>query len=155
EQHVPLNVFVRGCSGCLDTTFGKKGLAAISANPYLIALDASDRIVLVEYDNQGQYSLARFSADGAIDNSFGTRGTTSLTMRALGLAVAASGAPLVTGFHSSGGPTDPVYGAASRFDPNGSPDSTFGQGGITELTTSWTLLGSVALLPDGSFVSAG
>jgi uncharacterized delta-60 repeat protein len=144
EHDVPLDVFVRGCPGCIDTTFGTKGFAATSAWPVALAIDSLDRIVVATQDNDAH--VMRFSADGVLDATFGDAvpqfGQTSRT-----LTLTAAGAVILDG-------ADAYGPALARVAPNGKLDTTFGTGGVLRHSTvdPCTFPG-VALAPNGDYIA--
>jgi uncharacterized delta-60 repeat protein len=160
-QLTPLAIFVRGCPGCLDTTFGVKGKAALTDNPYMMTIDSSDRIVLGEEidSNINAGAVARFNADGSVDSSFGSSGSTHLAysmenMRSL--SIAANGDIVLVGTLVPQNPNVPFFGLAARFTTSGAVDLGFGQSGTVLVPTpSRSTFETVAHLADGTFVSAG
>jgi uncharacterized delta-60 repeat protein len=66
EQEFPLHVFVRGCAGCLDTSYAANGVAMLPHVATLATLDASDRALVVTWPA----TVSRFAADGGLDPSF-------------------------------------------------------------------------------------
>ncbi len=117
--------------------------------------------------------LARYTAAGALDPSFGGAGTgvfditddVAHRFSFGGLAAAPDGKLIVVGSHVEPGPdgTIPAFGehhdlgaAVLRFNPDGTLDADFGTGGRQVMTTGVFMSGdSVVALPDGSAVVAG
>jgi uncharacterized delta-60 repeat protein len=66
-------------NGSLDTTFGNGGdvITSIAGEPAGVALDASDRLIVVgspPASSTSDMTLARFNTDGTLDGSFGSGG---------------------------------------------------------------------------------
>src|ERR1022692_2848609 len=78
QQTASLNVFIRGCPGCLDTTFGTNGRTTVSNIPGSLAIDSSNRIILAmsppTVDTATISILVRFDSNGSADPSFGVNG---------------------------------------------------------------------------------
>ena len=104
--------------------------------------------------------MARYNADGSLDTTFGTSGkvvTDFGVRRGRGRAIALQpdGKILVAGNMSGGGGND-NFGVV-RYNPDGSLDTGFGTGGMTNTDflggTDWAE--GVALLPNGKIVVGG
>jgi uncharacterized delta-60 repeat protein len=140
--------------GTPDGNFGSGGKAIVpqfstgtsNDNDYAssLALDASGHVVLAGSDvgyfpssstYGSRFAVARLTADGRLDNSFGSAGQTTVSYgtgglseyaNAAGVAVDASGRIVVAGTAGDGG-----YGyrfAVTRLNGNGNLDSTFSGG---------------------------
>ena len=103
--------------------------------------------------------LSRYNPDGSLDPSFGTGGkvATALGANQAGaedMTLQADGKILVAG--STASPTGADF-ALARFNPDGSPDISFGTGGAvsTDLFGSDDSAEAVALQTDGKIVLAG
>ena len=117
-----------------------------------LAVQADGKIVLAGYSN-GNFGIARFSAEGALDESFGDGGRVVTDFDAAdygyGVAIQADGKIVVAG--SSGDDF-----ALARYNTDGSLDSDFGDGGRV-----WTDFGdfeqglSLTIQVDGKIVVAG
>jgi uncharacterized delta-60 repeat protein len=127
--------------GAPDKTFGKGGkvVAAIGHGAdvvHAIALQADGKILVagsVDESLKGKsFAIARFNVNGSLDTSFGTRGqvVTSFGSRsdeAFAIVVQPDGRIVAAG-HTA----DPVSGvnfALARYNADGSPDASFGNGG--------------------------
>ncbi len=137
--------------GVLDTTFGNGG-TLITPNfgeAYGLALQTDGRLVAAGstclYYEVCNVALARYTADGQLDPTFGSGGLASADFGgadvAYDVAVLPDGKLLV-----AGSPT------LARFNPDGSLDPSFG---IDGSATSGFTARSVALQPDGRIVVAG
>jgi uncharacterized delta-60 repeat protein len=153
-------------NGSLDTSFGSGGFTAttaIGSTPYdvtgpedvALALQNNGSILVASsYFNL----LARFTTSGQLDTTFGSGGIVNLanpgpngTSAPTRIAVEASGKILVAS--GSGGPTPQVQaGTISRYNANGSLDTTFGAAGTAASVASAAAL---LLQGDGKIVAAG
>ncbi|MBF8255996.1 MAG: putative delta-60 repeat protein [Anaerolineales bacterium] len=124
--------------GSLDATFGTGGKATTPigtddwANSVVIQPDG--KIVAAGYTGflNTDFALARYNTDGSLDTTFGTGGiaTTAIGIHsyAKGVAVQSDGKILAAGDSTNGaGDSDFVL---IRYNAGGSPDTTFGTGGI-------------------------
>src|SRR5262245_37978532 len=131
-----LPALAHGAAGDLDPAFGSRMTAIGTLNDHAsgLAIDASNRLVAVGYSNQGteDFAVVRYTADGALDPSFGPVtsgrvttpvGTGSDVARAV--AVDASGRIVVVG--STVG-TDSDF-AVVRYQASGTLDYSFGFNG--------------------------
>lgn len=192
SSHADFGIVKLRHDGSLDTTFGepdigsaRKGFVRLDIaganfhdNAYAMAVQKDGRIVLagttpVFHDgfNYNQVALARFSADGVLDTTFGSQGVVTLApfYGAAGdvlttIALDQAGNPGADGRIVIGGYT---YGRncafLARVNANGSVDTTFGSGGRVILADANTggvrsglsLLYSARLAADGKIVALG
>jgi uncharacterized delta-60 repeat protein len=163
--------------GTLDTTFGNKGtaLTTISASyaggssvhMINVAVDASGRIV-VAGNTAKDFLVARFTANGSLDTTFGAAGTGVVTTDISGtggqddaysLALQGDGKILVGGL-SEPPNTASFATALVRYTTDGRLDTTFDGDGIA---TAYSVPGYVpqseadalVVQPDGKIVAAG
>jgi uncharacterized delta-60 repeat protein len=115
----------------------------------------------VAWAHDSGFGLARYTADGALDQSFGTAGvvvtrSTQRSFVANALALQSDGRILIAGM-ASDLPTASLQLAVARYNPDGSPDGAFGTHGLA--TTSAGPTGAqataLALQPDGKILAAG
>ena len=150
--------------GTRDASFGSAGIVTTDffgsgdvANA--VAVQADGKIVVGGFavDAMGinsDFALARYTANGALDTSFGTNGivTTDLGTQSddiRALAIAPDGRIVVTG-------TAGEDIALARYTPDGKLDAGFGTGGKTITDLGFDDIASgVAVLPDGAIVIAG
>ena len=120
-------------NGSLDTSFGKGGIASVRPFPPT-AFDASTGGLALQPDGKilvaAGNALVRFLPNGQIDSSFGTSGVAALAANATAIALLSTGKMLVL----SGGvnplaPTSVSLGAITRYNSNGSLDTSFGVNG--------------------------
>ncbi len=171
-------------TGSLDPTFGTNGVVmAPPAGDYgdfshaLVAQADGKLVVAGEVDNNvtdangnvyvvSSFALGRYNTDGTLDTSFNGTGRVTLPpgnfttneFTAV-LYQPADGKIVAAGYEES---VDPSVGgfAVARFNPDGSPDTTFGSNGMTTTFFGDSSLGSpftsgAALQPDGRIVVVG
>lgn len=145
----------------LDPTFGTAGKATATAfggDNSAMALQPDGKIVIVG-GTFTDFILARFNADGTLDQSFDGDGKVTTDMvsgrqeEALGVAVQADGRIIVVGYTGTagGGPTN---FAIARYNRDGSLDTSFGSGGkVVSGVTG--IARAVTLQPDGKILVVG
>ena len=158
-------------AGDLDPTFGTAGMVMTDINrstdiAQAVAVQADGKLVVVgqtykHNDFSGEdFVVTRYNTDGTLDNSFGSGGKvrtdfpglaavpSSVVIQPNGKIVVAGGAfPLFTFLGNF---------EVVRYNPNGSLDTSFGNGGI--VTTNFpegSYASSVALQADGKVIAAG
>jgi uncharacterized delta-60 repeat protein len=148
-------------NGTLDTTFGTDGTVttSITGNDHATALavQPSGKLVVAGFsvvnNGEGEFVLARYDRDGALDTGFGTGGTVTTAF-----AGSASGAHAVVA-----GPDGKITAAGNagglalaRYNRNGTLDNTFGTGGEVVTSAGERVGGASALVLDGNeLVAAG
>lgn len=171
-----------GDGGYLETPVGDWAVAkAIALQPDGKIVVAGTRSPQAGDDVQSEFVLARYNPSGSLDTSFGTGGTTSTVIPespppstptsssfppfadASSVAILPSGEILVGG--SAGfeiqsnfmyGSTVTSFFALARYEPDGSLDTAFGDGGILQTRFDGDLtLSGIALRPDGRIVAVG
>jgi uncharacterized delta-60 repeat protein len=146
-----------GTGGKVVTDLGSPNGSADGAQDVALAPDG--RIVAA-----GLTGLARYNADGSLDDTFGDGGklVTAPGIRARGVALQPDGKILLAG--QAGGATDPDTGATdhdfalARYTSDGSIDPTFGTNGVATTSFSDGPLEDafdLAVQPDGKIVAAG
>jgi uncharacterized delta-60 repeat protein len=159
-------VMRRDANGLLDTAFGTNGTSTLQIGGYStsveqVAIQPDGKIVVAgrTRDSSADVTqlpfLARLTATGALDGSFGVNGVTRFTNRPVvdflpGLALQPNGKILVAAPEANGG-------FVARFDANGAADGSFGAGGIATVDPSSGLdtLASLTLAPGGAIVLGG
>ena len=163
--------------GSLDTTFDGTGYAV---TPFLlsgaggqlvdqcsaVAVQADGMIVSAGFTaEQGpdHVALTRHTASGQLDTAFGSGGlldinasaTSNGNSHANALLVQSDGKLLVAGY--AGGAGNNTDMLLMRLNSDGSPDATFGSGGITRtpVGTGEDIANAMVLQPDGRIVIAG
>jgi uncharacterized delta-60 repeat protein len=143
--------------GSLDTTFGTKGkvLTKIAGGGagYAMKIDASGKIVVAGVDGKGALAVVRYTANGALDKTFGKGGvatTASISTNSFGyldLAITpASAGPADAGKIVVVGP-----GAVARFTTSGVLDTSFDNDGFVSFPDT-TSMPSVVIQNDGRIV---
>src|SRR5205823_14113327 len=158
-------------AGDLDPTFGTGGMVMTDINrstdiAQAVAVQAYVNLVVVGQtyklnDFSGEYFVVtRYNTDGTLDNSFGSGGKvrtdfpglaavpSSVVIQPNGKIVVAGGAfPLFTFLGNF---------EVVRYNPNGSLDTSFGNGGIVTTTfPEGSYASAVVLQSDGKIVAAG
>jgi uncharacterized delta-60 repeat protein len=152
-------------NGSLDPSFGTGGIvttsflggdSATDVAVYPNAGTANDsKIVVVGYTGAGggYREVARYNPDGSLDPTFGTGGK---SVTAFGLtwavALASDGKVVVAGGDGTSGGSFTL----ARYNVDGTPDATFGNGGVvtTTIATAY-LFRDVAIQPNGDIVAVG
>jgi uncharacterized delta-60 repeat protein len=128
-------------SGVLDTTFGTAGITQIdfygsSDSGYGVKLSNNNSIFVggaITNGGNQNFGLAKLSADGALDTTFGTGGKVDISIPTLtgeqsyDLVVQSDGKIVLVGY----GDNAVRYGALARYTANGILDTTFGASGTT------------------------
>jgi uncharacterized delta-60 repeat protein len=137
-------------NGTLDPTFGTGGIAtveAFGATTSGVVVQPDGRIVIA---NGG---LFRFLSNGQLDTTFGTGGTTKVAgFDPSGLTLLPDGKLVVSCAFDNGGDEFLNSGSVSRYNSDGSMDTSFGING--QLATPGPANGLV-FLSSGEFVVAG
>jgi uncharacterized delta-60 repeat protein len=167
----PFGVFWR--AGDADRTFGPPATPGrvvtdfplpVETDPYYDALQYPDgrRLVLRTTKNPNAVeglSLARFRADGSFDGTFDGDGRLFLPGRwNLGLTLALQGDKILFAAVRSGGTYADALLDVFRLNPDGSPDATFGTGGVATVPIGVEHEGTIRrpedllVTPDGKIV---
>jgi len=158
-------------AGDLDPTFGTAGMVTTDINrstdiAQAVAIQADGKLVVVgetykHNDFTGEdFVVTRYNTDGTLDSSFGSGGKvrtdfpglaavpSSVVIQPDGKIVVAGGAfPLFTFLGNF---------EIVRYNPNGSLDRSFGNGGIVTTTfPEGSYANAVALQSDGKIIAAG
>ena len=153
-------------SGALDPTFGSGGKVSVavgSSTDYVgaVALQADGKIVVAGGSYNGtnyDIAVARFTAAGVLDNTFGTGGKVISAISganegAYGVVIQPDGRIVIAGFSNSGNDRF----ALVRYLPDGTLDSSFGTGGVvtTHFGHGHDVANGLTLQADGKLVAAG
>ena len=160
--------------GTPDTTFGRGGkvrtdFPGLAAVPSSVVIQPDGKIVVAGgafplFTFLGNFELVRYNPNGSLDRSFGSGGivTTTFPEGSYASAVAlqpdgkiiAAGTVFVDFIIGESSNTD---FALARYNSDGSPDATFGNGG--QVSTDFVGLEddafSVLIQPDGKIVAVG
>ncbi len=134
--------------GSLDSTFGVNGFAtprffAADEFAYGMALQADGKIVLsgstLDAGGHNMPSLVRLNQDGSLDSTFGTSGiaiisVTEIDNKLSNVFIQADGKIVASGHFDQGLTLSGQFDfdiLVTRFNPNGTIDSTFGTAGLT------------------------
>jgi uncharacterized delta-60 repeat protein len=165
-------------SGQLDTSFGAGGLVNLQyASPTQLALQSNGKI-LVASGASGTLGftlnplsaptaqageITRYNSNGTLDNSFGEAGTAASVASASALVLQSDGKIVVAGAITSKRnkpltASDVGFGIM-RYNSAGTPDRTFGNGGVavTDFGATATDSGpyALAIQSNGDIVAAG
>ena len=160
-----------GAPGDLDPTFGRGGAVTTDftgsndiANAATLQGDgkivtAGIRFVGISAAT-GDFLVARYNADGTLDKTFGQRGSVvtdfGMTESASAVAIQPDGKIVVAGGTF---PTFVFQGfyALARYNPNGSLDTGFGNGGpvVTTFNSEGAFASGLVIQPDGKILVAG
>jgi uncharacterized delta-60 repeat protein len=161
----------QGAAGDLDPTFGSGGTIMTDINrstdlAQAVALQADGKLVVVgqTYKNNDysteDFAVARYNTDGTLDTTFGRGGKVRTDFP--GLAAVPSSVVIQTdGKIVVAGGAFPLFTFLGnfeivRYNPNGSLDRSFGNGGIVTTTfPAGSYAFDVALQPDGKIIAAG
>lgn len=150
--------------GTPDFTFGSSGKVTLGGVGFArgLAVQADGKLV-VGADGP---VLARFSTFGSLDPAFGASGLVTPDFRVADVAVSPDGKIVAAGSDVviiGPDPEDPEGSigrevvAVGRFNADGSPDATFGEGGkvLTELHEVASRAAAVLIQTDGKIVAVG
>lgn len=122
----PIDLFVRGAPGSIDTTFGSGGVTEFAAEPgtfntaYAIAADSKGGLAIAR-SVKSTLVVTRLRDDGTPDQTFGTQNVDPSGIGA-GVAVSQTGNVVVL--------VNPNNSSVHRFTPAGLHDPTFGTAGV-------------------------
>jgi uncharacterized delta-60 repeat protein len=143
--------------GALDPTFGAGGLVTTDFGGFdsaqALAIQSDGKIVAAGSAG-GDFALARYNADGSLDSTFGSSGKVTTDFGGFDAASAVAIQP--DGRIVAAGRTEGGDFALTRYNSNGSLDTTFGGGGkVTTDFGGFDAAFGVALQADGKIVAAG
>lgn len=166
-----LTGIAQAAPGGLDPTFGIGGRVTTDFNlstdiANAVAVQPDGKIVVGGFtytnnDFSGEdFALARYNTDGSLDTSFGTNGRVTTDFPGLAAEIGAivvqpDGKILVAG---AAFPLFAFLGnfELARYNPDGSLDAGFGDGGIvTTVFPHGSAASALALQPDGKIIAAG
>ena len=160
--------------GTLDNTFGSRGrvrtdFPGLAAVPSSVVIQPDGKIVVAGgafplFTFAGNFEVVRYNRNGSLDTSFGNGGivTTNFPQGSYAFDVAlqpdgkiiAAGTVFVNFIIGESSDTD---FALARYNPDGTPDATFGNGGqvSTDFVGFEDDAFSVLIQPDGKIVAVG
>lgn len=144
--------------GSLDTSFGSGGIATTAIGIIrALVLQPDGKIVVAGESSDGsepEFALARYNLGGSLDMSFGTGGKVLTPIAAGGGVEAYAIALQMDGKIVVGGQSgDGNNFVITRYNPDGSLDTTFGTGGVVMTATGYVR--ALVVQPDGKIVAAG
>src|SRR5438094_3404297 len=160
--------------GTLDTTFGRGGkvrtdFPGLAAVPSAVVIQSDGKIVVAggafpQFTFAGNFEVVRYNPNGSLDRSFGNGGIVTTTFPqgsyAFDVALQPDGKIVAAGTvfvdFIPGEPSNTDF-ALARYNPDGTPDATFGSGG--QVSTDFVGMEddafSVLIQPDGKIVAVG
>lgn len=160
-------------AGDYDNSFGTNGKVVVSDPPSSkvklsnIAVQSDGKIVVVNKKGNldTQFHIQRFLSDGTKDLSFGTNGISSITLPSYtvslkNITIQPDGKILAGGDVYPNAFNSDHYCGIVRLNPNGSLDTTFGNGGkVTFAYSSYANasdeINKIVVQPDGKILTAG
>jgi uncharacterized delta-60 repeat protein len=147
--------------GRLDASFGRGGVVVTDFDrSYDMALDIAlqpDGRIVVVGEADGGFAIARYTAEGDLDTTFGAGGKviSRLGASATAVAIQDDGKIVLGGCIACSSGLDKFV--VARYEANGSVDGAFGNGGrvITTFTSGADDLYDLAIQLDGKIVAAG
>lgn len=154
--------------GSLDANFGTAGkiTSSVGYEGNAVALQVDGRIVVAGTAGSGVLMVARFLADGGLDQSFGNAGSTTVAVgsgngltTALAVTLQSDGKIIAVGRATEPSPQNTNFGVV-RLNTDGSLDSSFGNGGKVSTNFpgpngTFDEAHAVAIQSDGKIVVAG
>jgi len=141
-------------AGLVDTNFGISGLAVLeeySPNFCGIAIDSRGRVLIAAMTSSRHALIARFTAEGRLDEEFGKNGEVLLILASeldavAGIVVDTHDQPLVAlSLIDLGG----FAAAIVHLNPDGSLNASVGEGGIYELPAVLDSVNPTSIILDG------
>ena len=153
--------------GSLDNSFGTNGIVTTSIGPRhdvinTVLIQPDGKIIAVGYSYNGEnydFAVVRYNPNGFLDDTFGNDGIVTTPVGtgndAAYPAVLQSDGRIIAACYSHNGHDEDF--ALVRYNPNGTPDNTFGENGIvvTQVGTGKDRIYSLAVQNDGKIVAAG
>ncbi|KYC42820.1 hypothetical protein WA1_11880 [Scytonema hofmannii PCC 7110] len=152
--------------GSLDSSFGNGGqIVTPISGAYdwvsSIAIQSNGKIIVAGQGNY-EFALARYNTDGSLDTTFGNSGKVitdmgSSTSGIESISIQSDGKIVAAGYLFTGSITDFTEFAVTRYNADGSLDSSFGNGGkvITPISNTVDMAYGLALQSDGNIVVVG
>jgi uncharacterized delta-60 repeat protein len=154
--------------GSLDTSFGSGGKVVTSFFGQIdqaidLTIQPDGRLIAaggsLNPNGASNFALARYNTDGSLDTSFGSGGkvTTAFDIDATGLAVALQPDGKIVAAGTSFGQFTISDFALTRYNTDGSLDSSFGTGGrvITDFNGLSDRVADLIIQPNGKIVAGG
>lgn len=152
--------------GSLDETFGVDGFVYTDFDDtediiFSVLLQKDNKIIVSGYSGYGSvyFAAARYLENGLIDPSFSADGKVTLSSgsrvdKSYGITFQSDSSIVLAGTHHAGATDEYMF---ARIDKYGTPDITFGAGGIVYLPTlnAADKLTDVIAQPDDRIVASG
>ena len=152
-------------SGTLIGTTTASFFSGGISSPSAVAVQSNGDILVVGTAQTGidaaqQFGIARFKPNGQLDVTFGDGGLVTTAPSGpfpapSAVIVQPNGQILVGGFVNGSGVHKPGQTVVVRYNSNGSPDTTFGTGGIVEVQAGIASPAALAQLSNGSYLALG
>ena len=168
---LPVGLALGSPAGELDPAFGDHGRVLLRAAPFEefasadVFMEPGSNKLLIVGDGYGSDRLLRLNSDGSLDQGFGDQGSVQLDFGGSDLRIGDAhwlpdGKLLIAGTLDVYGTSDNViHGSAllARFHADGTPDTSFGNGGRAVAAFGGVFEGLSELLvqPDGRIVVFG
>ena len=154
--------------GSLDGTFGNSGkvttqISGYQNDAYKVLITPDNKIIVAGRNISvagTSIAIVKYNSDGSLDNSFGSSGivTQSINDFVAATALLQSDGKIVVASSMTDNTTIGFADfALARFNPNGTIDNSFGNGGVVSTNTS-DLLGEILSLTvqsDGKIIAVG
>ena len=147
--------------GSLDPTFGNGGIVVSDfgqgLESYAVAVMIQpDGEIVIAGESSYEFMVARYNSNGTLDTAFGTNGFTLTNFSSdwdapKGAVLQPDGKILVVGYTGVASPYQSL--ALARYNSDGSPDQSFGDGG--KVLAGSGELAAVVLQPDNKIVALG
>jgi uncharacterized delta-60 repeat protein len=158
-------------NGSLDSSFGSKGTVTTfikqGAEIDALMIQTDGKLLVAGWTFGGSALLARYNANGSLDNSFGSGGIVTTTLgfgqaNFHSLALQSNGKILAGGVESPSATGNPYIFTVARYNASGTLDASFGSGGVVTTAIggnpNWQpIYGVLGLLiqSNGMIVAAG
>ncbi len=161
----PFCVFRLNEDGSPDSTFGNNGNFYLPGTPgsaYGVAIRNDGKLIVVGSSNNSLL-MVRLNSNGSLDPSFGSGGMVITDIApgdaedARRVKIQPDGKIVAAGYSQHfGGSSLTFQQFVARYTPDGTLDSSFGNGGVVKkVVGDTTVLSSLALQSDGKIISGG
>lgn len=149
KSSLPLDTFVRGAPGELDTTFGTNGFIEIASAANLTLGSAPDGRLYVGRS----WTVQRYSADGVQDMAFGTNGDLKVcNVPSTTVKLGPNGIYWKSSFPGGGY----QYVRVGKYSFDGLGDGAFGNNGVfASMSIEHTAVTALAFAPSGKVAAMG
>lgn len=144
-------------NGSLDTTFGNGGMLTASVERTVSAVLQPDGKIVTSGTLNQDFAVVRYNADGSFDTTFGSGGIVTTNVQADDWAQSIALQPdgkMVAGGTVAINSRYALF-AVVRYNPDGSLDASFGNGGKVTTNIPNNGYSAVAIQPDGKIIAVG